>query len=155
MPDRSAVITIRRGARTDAEPAAELWLRARSAAIGTIPPPAHDADDVRAWFAAHVVQNTELWLAELEDGSVGGLLVLDGDWLEQLYVEPAHTGEGIGAALLAVAKRERPAGLKLWTFASNAGALRFYDRHGFTEVRRTDGRDNEERAPDVLLEWAG
>ena len=52
--------------------------------------------------------------------------------------------------LLAVAKRERPDGLRLWTFASNTGAQRFYERHGFVAVRRTDGRDNEERAPDVL-----
>ena len=60
------------------------------------------------------------------------------------------TGRGIGSALLAVAKRERPQGLRLWAFQTNTGARRFYERHGFVEVRRTDGRDNEERAPDVL-----
>ena len=65
---------------------------------------------------------------------------------------PDLTGRGIGADLLAVAKRERPDGLRLWTFASNTGAQRFYERHGFVAVRRTDGRDNEERAPDVLYE---
>jgi GNAT superfamily N-acetyltransferase len=76
-------------------------------------------------------------------------------WVDQLYVEPALTGRGIGAALLAVAKRERPGGLRLRTFASNTGAQRFYERHGFAEVLRTDGRDNEERAPDVLYAWPG
>jgi hypothetical protein len=35
-------------------------LRARKAAIGTIPEPVHDDDDVRAWFASHVVCDTEL-----------------------------------------------------------------------------------------------
>jgi len=45
--------------------------------------------------------------------------------------------------------------LRLWTFASNAGAQRFYERHGFVETRRTDGRDNEEGAPDVLYIWGG
>jgi len=54
-----------------------------------------------------------------------------------------------------VAKRERPQGLQLWTFASNAGAQRFYDRHGFVETRRTDGRDNEEGLPDILYVWSG
>jgi GNAT superfamily N-acetyltransferase len=155
VPDRSAVSEIRRGARADAEPAAELWLRARAAAAGAIPPPVHSADEVRGWFGSHVVPETDLWLAELADGTLGGLLVLDGAWLEQLYVDPAHTGAGIGGDLLAHAKRERPDGLRLWTFAANSRALRFYERHGFTEVRRTDGRDNEERAPDVLLAWAG
>jgi ribosomal protein S18 acetylase RimI-like enzyme len=65
------------------------------------------------------------------------------------------TGRGIGAELLAVAKRQHPDGLRLWTFASNIGAQRFYERHGFLETKRTDGRDNEERAPDVLYVWAG
>jgi len=54
-----------------------------------------------------------------------------------------------------VAKRERPHGLWLWTFVSNEGAQRFYERHGFAEVERTDGRANEERAPDVLYAWSG
>jgi GNAT superfamily N-acetyltransferase len=79
-----------------------------------------------------------------------GILVLDGEWLDQLYVDPDLTGRGIGSRLLAVADRERPRGLQLWTFASNAGAQRFYERHGFVEVDRTDGRSNEEGAPDIL-----
>jgi GNAT superfamily N-acetyltransferase len=146
-------VTLRRATEDDASAAADLWLRARKAAVGTIPPPAHDDDDVRAWFAAHVVRDTELWLAEDGAGALLGILVLDGSWLDQLYVEPAMTGRGVGTALVELAKRERPDGLRLWTFASNAGAHRFYERHGFVAVRRTDGRGNEERAPDVLYAW--
>ena len=63
------------------------------------------------------------------------------------------TGKGIGAQLLRLAKRRRPEGLRLRTFASNVGAQRFYERHGFVEIERTDGRDNEERAPDILYAW--
>jgi hypothetical protein len=47
-----------------------------------------------------------------------------------------------------------PEGLQLWTFASNASAQRFYERHCFVETRRTDG-DNEEGAPDILYAWGG
>ena len=83
-----------------------------------------------------------------------GLLVLDGDWVDQLYVEPALTGRGIGTKLLVLAKRERSGGLRLRTFASNLGAQRFYERHGFAEADRTDG-DNEEGAPDILYVWPG
>ena len=36
---------------------------------------------------------------------------------------------------------------------SNVGAQRFYERHGFVEIDRTDGRRNEERAPDILYAW--
>jgi ribosomal protein S18 acetylase RimI-like enzyme len=57
--------------------------------------------------------------------------------------------------MLSVAKRERPRGLRLWTFASNTPAQRFYERHGFVEMDRTDGQDNEERAPDILYTWRG
>ncbi len=65
------------------------------------------------------------------------------------------TGHGIGGGLVRLAKRERPDGLRLWTFASNAGAQRFYERHGFVAARRTDGRDHEEGAPDILYVWSG
>ena len=64
------------------------------------------------------------------------------------------TGRGIGAELLRLAKRERPQGLRLWTFASNTAAQRFYERHGFVEAERTDA-DNEEGAPDILYVWNG
>jgi GNAT superfamily N-acetyltransferase len=145
---------IRRGGARDAPSAADLYLRARQAALraGSIPAAVHDDDDVRGYFASHIVEDCELWLAE-QDGALAGILVLDGAFVDQLYVEPGLTGRGVGSALLAVAKRERPQGLRLWTFQSNAGARRFYERHGFAEVRRTDGRDNEERAPDVLYAY--
>jgi GNAT superfamily N-acetyltransferase len=145
---------IRRGGPGDARAAADLYLRARAAALraGSIPQGVHGDEDVRAHFASHVVGDCELWVAE-DDGAIAGILVLDGDFVDQLYVEPGLTGRGIGTALLAVAKRERPGGLQLWTFQSNAGAQRFYERHGFVAMRRTDGRDNEERAPDVLYAY--
>jgi|SRR5690242_12064818 GNAT superfamily N-acetyltransferase len=145
---------IRRGRARDARAAADLYLRAREVALraGSIPAGVHDDDDVRGYFASHVVGKCELWVAE-QDGALAGILVLDGDFVDQLYVEPGLTGRGIGSALLAVAKRERPQGLRLWAFQSNTGARRFYERHGFVEVRQTDGADNEERAPDVLYEF--
>ena len=148
-------MALRRGTKGDARGVADLWLRARRAAVEVIPRPIHSDDDVRAWFASHVVRDTELWVAEEPSGKLCALLVLDGPWVDQLYVEPTLTGRGIGAQLLDLAKRERPEGLRLWTFASNAGAQRFYERHGFVETRRTDGDDNEERAPDILYVWGG
>ena len=56
-------------------------------------------------------------------------------------------------ALLDLAKSLRPDGFGLWVFETNAGARRFYERHGLVEVERTDGSDNEERAPDVRMAW--
>ena len=44
-------------------------------------------------------------------------------------------------------------GLELWTFQINATAQRFYERHGFVAVDRTDGSANEEREPDIRYRW--
>src|SRR3954454_19848578 len=102
---------IRRGGAHDARAAADLYLRAREAALraASMPAGVHDDDDVRGYFASHVVGACELWVAE-QEGALAGILVLDGDFVDQLYVEPGLTGRGIGRGLLAVAKRGRRAG---------------------------------------------
>jgi GNAT superfamily N-acetyltransferase len=103
------------------------------------------------YFAEVVLQRHEAWVAVDESGGLVGLLALDGNWVEQLYVHPAETGRGIGSRLLERAKSGRQL-LELWTFQANAGARRFYERHCFRAVATTDG-DNEEGAPDVRYRW--
>lgn len=146
---------IRRGGVEDVDAAATLWVRARAAATrrGAIPPSAHDAEEVGESLRERLLGEAELWLAEVARGTLVGMLVLEGEWLDQLYVDDPSTGRGVGTRLVALAKRERPEGLRLWTFESNARAHRFYERHGFVLVKRTDGRGNEERAPDRLYAW--
>lgn len=95
----------------------------------------------------------ECWIAETPDGMVVGLLVLEKDWIDQLYVLPEWQAQGVGSKLLGHAKRLRPDGLQLWTFASNAPARRFYEDRGFVSGEETDGADNEEHAPDVRYAW--
>lgn len=107
--------------------------------------------EVREWFADVVLPQREVWVAE-DGGPLVGVLVLEDEWLDQLYVDPDHTGRGIGTELMAVAKAQRPTGLSLWTFQANVRARSFYERHGFRPTAATDG-DNEEGAPDVRYEW--
>jgi GNAT superfamily N-acetyltransferase len=120
-------LSVRPAAALDAEAVAILYLRARkaAAAAGTIPPLVHDDRDTAQWIGQPVNAELDCWVAETPSGALAGLLVLDRDWLEQLYVDPDLTGQGVGATLLALAKRERPYGLRLWTFVSNLGAQRF------------------------------
>ena len=146
-------LILRRGDQTDAAAAADLWLRARHAARPAIPAAVHSDEEVRSWFVTHVVPLLDLWIAESDDGELRGILVLDGAWLAQLYVDPSWTGRGIGGRLIELAKRERPLGLHLWTFVSNERAQRFYERNGFVEIDRTDGHANEEHAPDIEYAW--
>lgn len=143
-------VAIRRARAADAEALADIWLEAFR---DTYPfPPAHSDDDVRGWIRERLLPETETWVAERGGSPVGFLSVGDG-WVEQLYVRPGHTGGGIGSRLIEVAKERAPAGLQLWTFQVNAGARRFYERHGFRAVEMTDGTGNEERQPDVRYAW--
>lgn len=146
-------VIVRAARAEESDQIAELWLRSRRASVPAIPPGVHSDDEVRDWFREVVLPHREVWLACADD-EVVALLVLDGEWLDQLYVAPEHVGRGIGSRLLGVAKAARPAGLQLWTFESNVGARRFYARHGFTVEGRTDG-DNEEGAPAVRCAWRG
>ncbi|WP_299531479.1 GNAT family N-acetyltransferase [uncultured Streptomyces sp.] len=145
-------LLIRRAVEADAAGMAEVWLRSFTAALPTVRR-AHDDDEVRGWFSAVVVPEHACWVAETEGPSVAGLLVLDGDEVEQLYLDPDWRGRGLGDRLIALAKEQRPEGLVLWTFQVNAPARRFYERHGFVATEHTDGRRNEEREPDVRYVW--
>ena len=140
-----------RPARPDeALAAADLWLESRRASRAYIPLPAHTDDEVRAWFRDVVFPTREVWVVGAP-GRLAGLMVLDGDWLDQLYVHPDFCGRGIGSGLVSLAQQSHKS-LDLWTFQANVGARRFYERHGFLAVGMTDG-DNEEKAPDVRYHW--
>jgi GNAT superfamily N-acetyltransferase len=131
---------------------AAMWLRARRAAIPAIPPPVHSDDEVREWFETVVIPERETWVIE-DAGSIVAVLVLEPGWIDQLYVDPEFTGQGLGSRLLQIAKNSHPRGLDLWSFESNAEARGFYERHGFVAVGATDG-DNEEGARDVRYRWS-
>jgi GNAT superfamily N-acetyltransferase len=131
----------------------ELWLRSRRAALDVIPAPVHSDDEVRKWIAFDVIAQLDCWVAEAASGTIVGLLALEDDWVDQLYVSTDWQARGVGSALLDRAKRLRPGGLQLWTFVSNRRACRFYEERGFVPVERTDGARNEERAPDARYVW--
>ncbi len=142
---------VRRATAADAEAVAEVWLRSYTAALPGVRR-AHTDDEVREWFRDVVVPDRETWVAEV-DGAVAGLLVLGDGEIDQLYLDPDRRGRGLGDRLVELAKERYPRGLSLWTFQVNGAAGRFYERHGFVAVERTDGRDNEEREPDVRYVW--
>jgi GNAT superfamily N-acetyltransferase len=154
-PDQADVTgaLLRRALPAGSDVLASVWLRARAASVPAIPPPVHTEGEVRAWFRDVVLADREVWVADA-GGQPVALLVLDREWVDQLYVEPTLTGRGLGSRLLELAKARRPAGLELWTFAANAGARRFYERNGFREAEQSSG-NNEEGAPDVRYRWDG
>lgn len=144
-------VVLRRAAGPDAGAVADVWLRSYSATLPTVVRARSD-DEVRAYFRDVVVPERETWLAEA-GGRVVGVMVLAGDVLSQLYLDPGWRGRGVGDQFVAVAKQRSPQGLTLWTFQVNKPAHRFYERHGFVAVEYTDGSGNEEREPDVRYVW--
>ena len=115
-------------------------------------PRIHDYGDVQRRYQETVFAERDLNIAEYE-GAVAAFIALSEDrYVTALYAERRMCGKGCGKALLDLAKEKHPNGLKLWTFEANEDARRFYSREGFSEIRRTNG-DNEEGLPDILLEW--
>ncbi|MGW3724026.1 GNAT family N-acetyltransferase [Streptomyces sp. F001] len=148
-------VVLRRAAAPDAAAVADVWLRSYSAALPTVRR-AHSDDEVRAHIRDVVVPRGTTWVAETTGESpaaVVGMMTLDGEEVNALYLAPGWRGRGIGDRFVALAKELSPTGLALWAFQVNHPAQRFYERHGFVEVNRTDGSGNEEREPDVRYAW--
>ena len=152
MTNGARDVLLRRALASDAEAAAAVWLRSFAAALPGVVRPRSDAE-VRDHFRQVLVPLRETWVAEAADAGVVGVMVLEGEELEQLYLAPEWRGRGIGDRFVALAKERSPGGLTLWTFQVNGPAHRFYERHGFTAVEWTDGAGNEEREPDVRYVW--
>jgi len=105
--------------------------------------------DQDLWFAGHLIATQQVRLGFAGGGM--GFLARQGGEVSALYLAPAARGQGLGKALLDEAKALGL--LRLWTFQANLGARAFYAREGFREVEMTEGAGNEERLPDVRLEW--
>lgn len=114
-------------------------------------PDLHTPTEDLVFFETQVFPRGVVWVAEAEEALVGYCAVREG-WLDHLYVDPSRHGQGVGSALLARGK-DGAGSLQLWTFQRNHRAQQFYERHGFTQVERTDGSGNEEREPDMRYLW--
>jgi chorismate mutase/GNAT superfamily N-acetyltransferase len=147
-------LLLRPGTRADLAAVGDLHLRARAAAIPAMPPVAGTPEALHAWVQAWDLASSELWVAE-SGGRLRGYLLIEGDWLHSLYVDPGSQGTGVGSALLDLAKGVRPDGFCLWVFASNEPARAFYRHRGVLELEGTDGSGTMERAPDVRMAWPG
>jgi ribosomal protein S18 acetylase RimI-like enzyme len=145
-------LELRAASPEDADAVADVFI----ASFGTLSflPRLHTDEETVDFITNTVMAEDEVVVAEVEGGIAGFVAMSSGgDLLEHLYVHPQLTGRGIGTALLERAKARMPGGFRLWVFQANAGARRFYERHGLRVVKLTDGAANEEKTPDALYEW--
>lgn len=140
-----AEISVRRAVKSDVAPMAAIlsdWIE-RTPWM----PRLHGREVIEGHFRA-IFDARDSWVAGTP---VKGYVSLDPQEQCVTGLYCAQSGQGVGKALLDAAKQGRDA-LRLWTFAANDGARRFYAREGFCEIRRTEG-ENEEGLADILLGW--
>jgi GNAT superfamily N-acetyltransferase len=130
----------------------DVFRRSREAAMPWLPV-LHPREEDLAYFGGQIAAQ-QSWVIEV-DGHVRAFAIADTGWLNHIYVEPELRGTGLGTSLVREAQATFPAGLQLWVFERNVAARAFYATLGFREVEFTDGSGNEERTPDVRMQWDG
>jgi putative acetyltransferase len=131
---------------------AEVFASSRRAALPYLPE-LHTQQEQIDYFVDVVLPENEVYLAaEIKSGNIAGFIAFTKDRVNHLYLLPIAQRQGLGTRLLKLAK-DRSQALDLWTFQKNLEAQEFYKKHGFKIVKATDGSENEEKEPDVLLRW--
>ena len=126
----------------------DLWRASFERGVGRPVPNA--VDDHRRYFEAHTLPETRVHLA-LREGTLVGFGAFTPESVVQLYVHVDHLGQGIGTRLLELAKANSGGRLWLYTFVTNSGAQRFYERRGFDVVER--GFEPVMQLGDLRYEW--
>jgi putative acetyltransferase len=140
---------VRRAQDRDIEAVAQLFRAVRRACLPYVPD-LHTPEDDLWFFRERVFAECDVWVAQSE--GLDGFIAFRQDFVDHLYVRPDCQRRGIGKALLALAMHAHSP-VRLWVFQRNTDTIGFYRALGFHEVERTDGSRNEEREPDLLMEW--
>jgi GNAT superfamily N-acetyltransferase len=146
---------IRDATINDAQRVADIYLLARHTYLHYAPL-AHSDQSVRQWISATLIPTGGVFVVEMDSRIVGFQALSDDgtySWIDHIYLDPCATGLGLGGRLVEQAKQVLRSPIRLYTFQRNEGARRFYQRHGFGEILTSDGSSNEEKTPDVLMEW--
>ena len=130
------------------DPLVDLWRASFAHGVGR--PVPNSVDDHRRYFEEHMLTETRVHLA-LRDNALVGFGAFTPESVVQLYVHVDHLGQGIGTRLLELAKAGSAGRLWLYTFVTNQGARRFYERHGFDVVER--GFEPVMQLGDLRYEW--
>lgn len=143
---------IRPGARADVPRALEIWRAAVDATHGFLTP--EDRADIDVLVAEQFLPNAPLWVIEDADGTVQGFLVMDGELIDALFVDPAVHGRGFGTALIGKALELSPhAAVDANEQATNA--LPFYESRGFVRVGRSETDPQGRPYPLIHLRFNG
>ncbi|MET3803281.1 ribosomal protein S18 acetylase RimI-like enzyme [Nakamurella sp. UYEF19] len=145
---------IRTGVVADAGELARVFVDAwRTGYRGVVPDAIIDTLDIDDWtvgFEKRLRESSWTTIVWQTGASVAGFARFGADpdrpapgagYLASLYVDPTHSGRGIGSALLdSVVQLLTEAGrddIELWVFTANSRARELYERSGFRPTGRT------------------
>ena len=131
----SADFSLRAYEPRDEDACIALWLRTWQASYPELDF-ARRLDWWRARWRNELVPASEIVIAEAQEDNKAvmiGFVTVDPRtrYLDQIVVAPEFWRSGVGAALIAEAKRIAPAGLDLDVNTDNARAISFYGKLGF------------------------
>lgn len=120
---------IRLAEQQDLDRIMEIWLEGNLQA--------HDFVDPDYWTGCfqevrEAIAQADVWVWD-ENGRVEAFAGMVEHYLAGLFVSGAQRGKGIGGLLLEHIKEQRFP-LTLHVYSRNAGAVQFYERHGFGTV---------------------
>lgn len=122
---------IRLAEQQDLDRIMEIWLEGNLQA--------HDFVDPAYWIGCRqevreAIAQADVWVWD-ENGRVEAFAGMVEHYLAGLFVSGAQRGKGIGGLLLEHIKEQRFP-LTLHVYSRNAGAVQFYERHGFGTVSK-------------------
>jgi GNAT superfamily N-acetyltransferase len=131
-------MSLRRARPEDMAAVAEVWYAAwRVGHVGHVPEGLTTARTLEAFHDRTPPRVADTTVAEV-GGEVAGFVMIAGDEVEQVFVDPPHHGSGIAAPLLAEAERQVAAAghdvAWLAVVVGNARARRFYEKHGWHDA---------------------
>ena len=126
---------IRAGTAADVPRALEIWRAAVDATHGFLSP--EDRIEIDRMVAEQFLPHVSLVLAVDAADRPQGFLVMDGEMIDALFVDPAVHGRGIGTALVDHALTLAPNAL-VDASEQASNAVPFYESRGFVRIGRSE-----------------
>ena len=105
----------------------------------------------RNYFRSTILKNAQIWVAASPDYPVG-FMAMNEDFVDQLYIHPRAQRQGVGVALLTLAKELSPQHVWLYTLQVNTNARAFYEKNGF-KAEKFGISPPPESEPDIEYHW--
>jgi GNAT superfamily N-acetyltransferase len=107
----------------------------------------YEPDQVRSWadqgdFTAERLQELIVFVADSEGRAIGWASLIPKDevgWLEDLWIDPASMGQGVGSLLFRrAADHAKALGARCMEWEAEPNAIGFYEKMGGTYVRESE-----------------